>query len=345
MRSVLEITAALLLVVVAGVRSAPVAAAPKPFVLAILPDTQHYSESYPEIFTSQTQWIVDNLAKQNILFVIHEGDVTNRNTDSQWKRGLKSMSVLDGKVPYSVLPGNHDIGFLGLTGSRDTSGLNKHFPVSKLSKQPGFGGVFEANRIDNNYFTFSAEGTDYLLLFLEFGPRDAVLQWASRIIAANPTRRVIVTSHAHTYFDNTLQGSKSSHVSNPESYGIGSGANNGQKVWDKLIRKHPNILMVLNGHMHNGVDGGYGRLTGTGDAGNKVFQMLADYQDGVKGGNGFLRLLTFDAAARKISVTTYSPYVNQFKTDAGNQFEYNDVELGPLTRQRAPRVATRAAAA
>ena len=28
----------------------------KPFTLAILPDTQIYTESYPEIFTIQTQW-------------------------------------------------------------------------------------------------------------------------------------------------------------------------------------------------------------------------------------------------------------------------------------------------
>ena len=30
------------------------------FTIAVLPDTQYYSEKYPAIFTKQTQWIADN---------------------------------------------------------------------------------------------------------------------------------------------------------------------------------------------------------------------------------------------------------------------------------------------
>ena len=30
------------------------------FTIAVLPDTQYYSEKYPAIFTQQTQWIADN---------------------------------------------------------------------------------------------------------------------------------------------------------------------------------------------------------------------------------------------------------------------------------------------
>ena len=44
-----------------------------------MPDTQHYSESFPAIFTSQTQWIVDNKDARNIVFVTHEGDIVNQN--------------------------------------------------------------------------------------------------------------------------------------------------------------------------------------------------------------------------------------------------------------------------
>ena len=50
------------------------AAAPE-FTIIALPDTQHYSESFPAIFTSQTQWIVDNKEARNIVFVTHEGDI------------------------------------------------------------------------------------------------------------------------------------------------------------------------------------------------------------------------------------------------------------------------------
>ena len=45
------------------------------FKIVVLPDTQIYSESYPEIFYSQTDWIVDNVVAEDIAFVTHLGDV------------------------------------------------------------------------------------------------------------------------------------------------------------------------------------------------------------------------------------------------------------------------------
>ena len=34
------------------------------FTIIALPDTQYYSETYPNIFDSQTQWIVDNRMRE-----------------------------------------------------------------------------------------------------------------------------------------------------------------------------------------------------------------------------------------------------------------------------------------
>src|SRR5579864_7563868 len=47
------------------------------FTVVVLPDTQYYSQSYPQIFDSQTQWIASNAAAQNIKLVIGEGDIVN----------------------------------------------------------------------------------------------------------------------------------------------------------------------------------------------------------------------------------------------------------------------------
>ncbi len=52
-------------------------AAPE-FTIVALPDTQHYSEAFPGIFKSQTQWIVDNKDSRNIVFVTHEGDIVKQ---------------------------------------------------------------------------------------------------------------------------------------------------------------------------------------------------------------------------------------------------------------------------
>jgi hypothetical protein len=83
--------------------------APDNFCVIALADTQSYSQSYPEIFDSQTQWIADNVADLNIKFVIHQGDIGNNSDVSiQWQRANHSLSILEGEVPWAVLPENHD---------------------------------------------------------------------------------------------------------------------------------------------------------------------------------------------------------------------------------------------
>jgi hypothetical protein len=84
---------------------------PGSWTLAILPDTQHYSQTYPQHFTTQTQWIADNTNALNIKYVLHEGDIVNNNTITQWNNARSSLSVLDNAgVPYALAPGNHDYG-------------------------------------------------------------------------------------------------------------------------------------------------------------------------------------------------------------------------------------------
>jgi hypothetical protein len=62
---------------------------PLPYVngswtLVALPDTQNYCSSFPDVFTSQTRWIVDNKEKRKIAFVLQEGDVTNNDAPQEW---------------------------------------------------------------------------------------------------------------------------------------------------------------------------------------------------------------------------------------------------------------------
>ncbi len=49
--------------------------AAEPFFIAVLPDTQFYSQSYPGTFDAQTQWVLDNRISQNIAFVAQLGDI------------------------------------------------------------------------------------------------------------------------------------------------------------------------------------------------------------------------------------------------------------------------------
>jgi hypothetical protein len=43
------------------------------WTLAVLPDTQYYSQKYPDVFVRQTEWIVANRERHRIRFVAHEG--------------------------------------------------------------------------------------------------------------------------------------------------------------------------------------------------------------------------------------------------------------------------------
>lgn len=87
------------------------------FLLVLLPDTQTYTSNYSDIFKSQTSWIAENAKK--IAFVLHQGDITDNNSEPQWKVAVESFNMLDGKVPYTFAPGNHDIGEGGKTMDRN----------------------------------------------------------------------------------------------------------------------------------------------------------------------------------------------------------------------------------
>ncbi|KKL52512.1 hypothetical protein LCGC14_2284750, partial [marine sediment metagenome] len=118
----------------------------------------------------------------------------------------------------------------------------------------------------------------------------------------------------------------SSQLWNPHSYGTSSlagGTNDGQELWDKLVKKYPNFIMTLNGHVLND---GAALLTSTGDHGNEVHQMLCNYQMLPEGGQGYLRIYTFKTDKETVEVKTYSPVLDQYYLGAQQEF---NLQLSP----------------
>ncbi len=299
--------------------------------LILLPDTQTYSQDYPEIFQSQTNWIVSNSGE--IDFVIHQGDITNKNTVEQWKVAAEALRLMDGKVPYTFVAGNNDMGDGGRARTRNTDLLNRYLPYETYNKLGSLKGTYEPGKMDNTWHTFNAGGLNWSILSLEFGPRDRVLNWASGIIEANLKHKVIINTHAYMYSDETRMGEGKGHKWLPQNYGIGKNSapgavNDAEQMWDKLVKKHANILFVFSGHVQNE---GTGFLVSEGNHGNKVYQMLANYQRGVigteNGGNGFLRILDIDTKKGTVSVKSYSPYTDRYKTEADQQFIIEGVDF------------------
>ncbi len=111
-------------------------------------------------------------------------------------------------------------------------------------------------------------------------------------------------------------------------YFAGTGVNNTpDQVWDSLIKNNDQIFMVLCGHNWNGTDGsgvsnGENLRIDNNSFGHPVYQVLSDLQgntfsyntstgaytaNAYTGGEGWLRLMTFDTDAGTIHFQTYSP--------------------------------------
>jgi hypothetical protein len=299
----------------------------------LLPDTQTYAEKYPEVLDAQLNWLAKEAA--GIDLVMQQGDLTQNNNEVEWGRVQRAFTQLNGKVPYVLAVGNHDMGSGPgkFADVRNTTLFNTFFPVKAMAALPAFGGVFEADKLDNAYYLLETGKHKWLVLSLEFGPRNAVLDWANQLVAQHPQRTVILNTHAYLYSDSTRQHARD--YWRAQAYGVGqdtgaAAVNDGEQIWEKLVRKHPNIRFVFSGHVLNA---GVGTLVSLNEAGYPVYQMLANYQEGVqgsvRGGNGWLRILTLDFKRNRVQVKTFSPFLNAYKQEPAHTFLIKEAFLKP----------------
>lgn len=296
----------------------------------ILPDTQYYAEKYQHVLDSQINYILKNA--ENIDLVIQEGDLTQNNNEEEWQVVQEDFYRLNNSVPYVLNVGNHDMGSAPgkFADTRNTTLFNQYFPYQTMSQLPSFAGTYESGKMDNAYYLLETGNHQWMILTLEFGPRNSVLEWANQIVAKYPDHTVIVNTHSYMYSDSTRQGEGDSW--RPQAYGIGNdtgrdAVNDGEQIWQKLIRKHGNIRFVFSGHVLNT---GVGNLISVNDAGNLVYQFLANYQDGVKGvpkGNGYLRIFKYDFKKNELNIETYTPYLDKYLKEDGHSFHINHLIL------------------
>lgn len=304
---------------------------PKPakgaFTIAVLPDTQNYSEKYPENFAAQTNWIVENRQDRNIAAVLHLGDITNHNTPAEWENAVKAMDVLNEKVPYAMVPGNHDYSANGACKDRSTL-LNDYFPLAKQKTLKSLDCVYdkEPDRVENSAHLFSAGGLDFVVIGLEFGPRKDVVRWANEVAAKHKNRAAILITHAYMYYDETRYDWKkygTKQTWNPHNYAVAKATaddvQDGEELWQNLVSKHENFICTLNGHVLND---GLGRITTKTPGGRSVPQMLVNFQMKPKGGDGWLRLMEFSENGRQVKVVDYSPTRDERNESKQNKFEF-----------------------
>jgi hypothetical protein len=294
-----------------------------PFTIIMLPDTQNYADTrykkqgLEEYFYAQTEWIKQNTEPLNIAMVAHVGDIVQTDCRQEWQIADKAFQTIDDSTPYILSLGNHDMGYEQVsenpvrhrTAENRKTQINNFFPPARFDKKTWYGGNLNDSS-ENYYCTFTAGGIEFLIISLEFVPRDDTLTWAYKIVASHPNHRTIVITHWY------LKANAKKFTANR----YGTKGNNAEQMWEKFVSQHQNIFMVLCGH-----EFGESILTSTGTAGNKVYQILADYQNHPNGGNAFLRIIKFIPTENKIEIKTYSPTEEKFITTNKSQFtlQYN----------------------
>lgn len=287
------------------------------FTIAALPDTQFYSKTYPQIFTTETQWIADHAKQMNIQLVVGLGDIVDGGGETyQWQNADLAYRMLDGKVPYVAAIGNHDYDRNNPAGrTAYTKNFNAYFGPQRYAGKSWYKRQYPSGSNENFYSIITLGGKQYLILVLECFPRNSALGWAAAVMKNHPGIDTIVVTHAYTYYDNTRMDHCDSNSAS--SFAVAQD-NDGEQVWEKFASKYSNIRLVLSGHVVQG--DGTGRRTDIGVNGNLVNEILADYQSWPNGGNGYIRLITVKPSLNQVVVRTYSPYLNQWLMDGHNQF-------------------------
>lgn len=222
------------------------------------------------------KWIVDNKTSKKIAYVFGLGDLAQHEVwaephgsyaTADWQVVVPAIKQLENaNIPYSMARGNHDRADL----------FNKHIDTTYYRNNHN--GFYDSD-VQSAYKLITIGGTDYLFLTLELCPYDNELEWASDIIERYPDRKVIINTHGYMA-NNGIRWAHSSGNSyvydNPSTPEIEGSGNSGPQIWEKLVKKHENIFMVLCGHIGaNTIE----VSTAVGDNGNTVYQVLVNPQN------------------------------------------------------------------
>ena len=265
-------------------------------------------------------YILNNASSKNITHVFNLGDIVQTTyeyeptssdehkakMDKEAEFAYKQIARLDGVVDYSLIRGNHD----GPVFYEEYYGVNSTY-------------TDYASQVGDNYFInstnsvhfFTAGDLDYMVVTLDFGAGDLVVAWANEVIAAHPNHNVIIATHAYMHRTGELLANDNLCARKPDGTNdplyntqMGTVANNGDDLWNKLVKKHANIVMVLSGH----VDSDNVVCTQlTGDNGNTVTNILInpqamDSRYKSSGGVGAVAMFYFSNGGKTVEVRYYS---------------------------------------
>ncbi len=265
----------------------------KVFTFLWTSDPQWYSFKYPEIIEHQNQWIAENYKDYDIRYMFHTGDFVNLpHNHEEWAVMTASYEDLDDcGIPYGVLAGNHDV------DKDDHTEFSQYFGAARYEDNKWYGGDYEDNF--GHYDLMTIAGVDFIFAYMGYNEEyaDEDIAWLNEVLAEHNDRIAILCFHDYL----KVSGKRSA---------------NGDLFFEKVVLQNPNVRLVLCGHnylatrRYDFIDD-----NGDGDPDRNVFQIMANYQATLNGGNGFMRFMECDVENGTIKSTTYSPYLDRYGSD------------------------------
>jgi hypothetical protein len=241
------------------------------------------------------------------------GDMVNHDLDGEWSTLTGQLGRLTAAgIMWIPAMGNHDY---TPDGTRKTL-------VNDYISLPWASGLKDPNHVENSYTFVTLSGRQWLVLVLEYAPRNATIEWANLIASSHPLTPIILVTHVFLYGDGTRYDWNSkgnTQLWNPHSgvlYTPDEGINDGQELWTSLVKDNSNIKLVLCGH----VIFGEARRTDVRLDGTTCHQIMCDYQEVPLNGAGFCREYYFDESNQQIFCRTWSTYQNCFRTGPNSSF-------------------------
>jgi len=255
------------------------------------------------------------LAQADIPFGVAPG---NHDYDAMWSVAGFPPNLAKPRQELTMTP--EDIGLLhigGLDNFRSVFGSQAEF----FKDKPWYVSSFRGGA--NSAQVFTAAGYHFLHITLEMAADDAALAWAAGVIAEHLNYPTIITTHDYL----NTQGQRAANPLvdlkrvDPDFH------NTAEAIWQKFVSQHDQIFLVLSGHHH-----GQSQRVDNNQHGNKVYQLLADYQSrGQAGidagdpgdvrrgrpwglGDGWYRLMQFDfsTATPTLRVQTWSSHYRSY---------------------------------
>ena len=259
------------------------------YTIAWISDTQYYCRSFPDTFYAMTAFLRDEAQRMNLRYVIHTGDLVNSyDEEAQWETAVRAMASI-AHIPGGVCAGNHDVHH----AEADYSFYSRYFGESQCDFRACYGESYEDNR--GHYDLLDAGNTSYIFVYMGYAPDESCIRWVKNAFDNHPDQVGILC--VHDYFETDLSLSDA-----------------GALFYKDVVRRCPNLYMVLCGHRYNMAcvpaefDDDENGITD-----RTVYQMLCNYQAaGTEGGSGYMRFLQVNESAGVIRMYSYSPLLQDY---------------------------------